>query len=163
VIRARLKTDTKVLDGLSNYAARFDQRAAEIGERVYESLEAELLDDLKRYPAPPANSKYKRTYRLRNAWRSEIAPSTGGFTIEIVNDAVSARGVEYSKYVVGSLAQDRAQAAKAQAWMHKGRWPLAVDTVDAFYELFLEAYDIGFREDLSSYGSTSSSRRAYTR
>lgn len=163
MIRAHMKFDTRALDYLSNYADRFAQRALDIGERVYDQLADEALEDLRRYPAPPPNSKYVRTYRLRNSWRIGLIPASNGFTIEFINDARDKRGVEYSKYVQGSLAQARAAAAKAQAWMHKGHWPLAVDTVNAFYELFMEAYQEEFKKDLQDYGTTSSSRRAFTR
>jgi hypothetical protein len=163
MIRSHWKIDTKVLDGISNYAARFDERAFEIGQRAYEKLADDVLDELQIYPPPPPNSKYVRTYRLRNGWRIGIIPATGGFTIEILNDATDKRGVEYSKYVVGSLAQARTTALKAQAWMHKGRWPLAADTINAWFELFMEEYLAEFQRDLANFGSTSSSRRAFTR
>lgn len=163
MIRTHWKIDTKVLDGLSNYAARFDQRCFEIGERVYNKLADDVLDELRVYPSPPPNSKYVRTYRLYNSWRISIIPATGGFTIEILNDATDKRGKEYSKYVKGSLAKARAVAAKAQAWMHKGRWPLAADTVNAWYELFMEEYQAEFAQDLANYGATSARRQAFTR
>lgn len=163
MIRSRLKMDTRVLDGLSNYAARFDQRAFETGERIFDSLIDDALDDLRTYPAPPPNSRYIRTGRLRNSWDAGISATAGSFTIEIINDATDKRGVEYSKYVQGSLAQSRSAAAKAQAWMHKGRWPLAVDTVNAFYELLLEEFMSEVQKDLSAYGTIASSRRAFTR
>jgi hypothetical protein len=163
MIRSHWKVDTKVLDSISNYAARFDERVFEIGQKAYERLADDVLDELQQYPPPPPDSKYVRTYRLRNSWRIGIIPATGGFTIEILNDARDERGVEYSKYVVGSLATVRATALKAQAWMHKGRWPLAADTVGAWYELFMEAYLEEFQKELANYGSTAASRRTYTR
>jgi len=163
MIRVRSITDTRVLDGLSNYAARFDQRAFEIGERVFDQLHDDVLDDLRAYPAPPPNSKYVRTYRLRNGWQMNIVPATGGFTIEIVNDAVDKRGRAYSKYVKGSFAKARAAAAKAQAWMHRGRWELAFDTAEAFYGLFMEAFNAGVAQDLAAYGTVTTNRRAFTR
>lgn len=163
MIRSYLKNDTRVLDSISNYADRFSQRALDIAERVYDRLADDALDDLRKYPPPPPNSKYKRTYRLRNGWRMELVPAAGGFTIEFINDARDKRGVSYPKYVQGSLARARAVAAKWQAWMHKGRWPLAVDTVNAFYELFTEAYQEEFKKDLADFGVTSTSRRTFTR
>ncbi len=163
MIRSRWIINTTPLDGLSDYAAHFEEHAFENGERVYDSLEQEVLDELREYPSPPAGSDYVRTYRLRNGWQINLVPASGGFTIEVLNDAVDSRGVEYPKYVKGSLAKARATAAKAQAWMHKGRWPLAFGTVEAFYELFFEAYNESFARDLSAFGSTSSSRRAFTR
>jgi hypothetical protein len=163
MIRTRWIVDTSVLDSLSNYAARFDQRAFEIGERVFDSLADDVLEELRFYPPPPPNSDYERTYRLRNGWQMNIVPATGGFTIEILNTATDKRGRPYSKYVKGSLVKARAAAAKAQAWMHKGRWPLAFDTVQAFYDLFFEAYGEEFQRDLAAYGTTSVNRRAFTR
>lgn len=163
MIRSRWIIDTSVLDSLSNYAARFDTRALEIVEPIFDSLHDDVLDDLRQYPAPPPNSRYKRTYRLYNSWQVNLVPATGGFTIEILNDARDKRGRPYSKYVKGSFAKARATAAKAQAWMHKGRWPLAFDTVEAFYELFMEEYQAEFTKDLVNYGTTNVTRRAYTR
>lgn len=163
MIRSRWKTDTKVLDGISNYAKRFDQRCFELGEEVYKRLVDDVLDDLKTYPAPPPKSKYVRTGRLRDSWHIGIVAVPGGFTIEIYNDATDERGVEYPKYVKGSLAKARATAAKAQAWMHKGRWPLAHDTVEAWYELFMEEYQAEFAKDLTDFGTSTTRRRAYTR
>lgn len=163
MIRMRAITDTRVLDGLSNYAARFSERAFDIGERIFDQLEGDVLEELRAYPAPPAGSTYVRTYRLRNGWQMNIIPASGGFTIEILNDATDKRGRSYSKYVKGSLVKARAAAAKAQAWMHKGRWDLAFDTVDTFYQLFMEEFNVQVGRDLSAYGTVTSTRRAFTR
>jgi hypothetical protein len=163
MIRAQWITDTSALDAYIDYAEHFDQRAVDIAEEVYSDLADDVLDELRKYPPPPVGSKYKRTYRLKNGWEISIVPSSGGFTIEIRNTAVSPRGRSYPKRVVGSLATARATAAAAQAWMHKGRWPLAADTVNAWYELFMEEYQARFARDLAEFGTTTSRRRAYTR
>jgi len=163
MIRTQWTTDASVLDAYVDYIDSFEERAFDIGERVYNSLADDVLDELRTYPPPPAGSKYKRTYRLKNGWQMSIAPSSGGFTIEIRNDAISPRGQSYPRRVVGSLASARATAAAIQAWMHRGRWPLAFDTVNAFYELFMEEYQAAFARELADFGSTVSRRRAFTR
>ena len=58
---------------------------------------------LKHYPPPPPQSKYKRTYILREGWGF----AKYGAAIKVVNP------VAYAPYVQGD---------KEQAWMHKGRW-----------------------------------------
>lgn len=157
MIRATIKTQSNVLPGLSNYAARFNQRVAEIGERAFGALEDVTLDTLRDYPPPPPNSTYVRTYTLRNGWHASITRESGGFAVVFENDT------SYAKYVVGSLAQARAVAAKAQAWMHKGRWPLAADTLQAFQDLYLESVNAEIAKDLANYGRVTTSRRAFTR
>lgn len=163
MIRSTWITDTSALDEFAAYMDSFTERAFDIGERAYSRLADDVLEELREYPPPPPGSKYVRTYELRNRWYIAIAPSSDGFTIEIRNDAVSPRGQSYPKRVVGSLAAARATAAAAQAWMHKGRWPLAFDTINAWYELFIEEYQAEFARELADFGSSRTRRRAFTR
>lgn len=58
---------------------------------------------LQHYPPKPANSKYVRTYKLREGWGF----SGYGATTKVVNP------VEYAPYVQGD---------DTQAYMHVGRW-----------------------------------------
>ena len=163
MIRTTLITNTSALDEYASYIDHIEERAFEIGQEVYDRLADDVLDELRQYPPEPPGSTYRRTYRLKNGWEIVIVPAAGGFTIEIRNDATSRTGRAYPKYVVGSLAAARATAARFQAWMHKGRWPLAIDTVNAFYELFLEEYRIRFARELADFGTSATRRRAVTR
>lgn len=157
MIRSRIRSDTRVLTGLSNYAARFNERVTQAGEAAYNQLADVLLDDLRTYPPPPPNSTYVRTFALRNGWVLGILKDSGGFAIELSNK------VPYAKYVVGSLAQSLEAAGAFQAMIHKGRWPLASETFAAFRDLFLEAFNAEIAKELKDYGTVTTSQRAYTR
>lgn len=157
MIRQRWKIDTKVLDDLAAFAGDFTRMSADIGERAYRRIGDDLLDELQYYPAPRPNQQYQRTMRLKNGWDVGFERSNDGFGVEIENDT------PYAKFVVGSLAQSIATAASFQAWMHKGRWPLATETILFFYEAFLEVYQDEFARELAQFGTTSTSRRAFTR
>ena len=61
---------------------------------------------LKWYPAKPPNSKYIRTFNLRNSWYINESNSDWG-RVQIGNT------MPYAPFVVGD---------KEQAWMHVGRW-----------------------------------------
>jgi hypothetical protein len=157
MIRSKWKTDTRVLDDLATFAGDFDRIAADIGEEVFREMEGELLYELQDYPPPIANSDYVRTMTLKNGWVISFGRQAGQFFIGIENDT------SYSKYVVGSLAQARAAAASFQAEVHKGRWVLARDTIDSWFEDWMQRYSARFAKELSMFGKTTTSRRAYTR
>lgn len=157
VIRSRWKVNTKVLDDLAAFAGDFTRIAGDIGEDLINQFDDGLLDELRYYPPPPANSSYVRTYRLREGWTVTIQRESEGFSIIINNPT------PYAKYVVGSLATARATAASFQADIHKGRWPLTTDTVSFWFEGYLEAYQARFMNELGKFGTISSSRRAFTR
>ena len=157
MIRSRIKTDTRVLSGLSNYAARFDQRVYEAAERSYNKLADEFMDDIRQYPPPPPNSEYERTFDLRNGWTLGIRREAGSFVIELFNK------VAYVKYVMGSLAQALSVAASFQARVHQGRWRLASEIFAAFRDLVLEDFNIELAQELTAYGTVTTSQRAYTR
>lgn len=157
MIRTTLSINTKPLDDLIEFADDFARMASEIGEEAYRSIEDDLIDELRYYPPPRPNQKYQRTYRLRDGWRVSFDRASDGFAIVIGNPT------PYTKYVVGSLAQARATAAAFQAWMHKGRWVLAADTVEFWLEEFLSEYRERFTNELSQFGSSSTRRRGVTR
>lgn len=157
MIRGRIKSDVRVLTGLSNYAGRFEQRVYEAGERSYNKLADVLLDDVRSYPPPPPNSQYVRTFALRNGWTLGILKVGGGFAIELFNK------VPYAKYVVGSLAQALEAASSFQAMVHQGRWRLVSEIFKAFRELFEEDFNAELVKELNDYGTVTTSQRAYTR
>lgn len=158
MIAATWKNDTRVADDLTAYMDSFDTLVADAGERAYQRIAPDMLDELEYYPAPRPNQKYQRTYRLRDGLEIAFRREAGRFSVYVSN------AVEYSKFVVGSLAQARAAAASFQAWMHKGRWPLAFETVGFWYEAWRELLLEEIQKDqLERFGTVSSSRRAYTR
>ncbi len=73
------------------------------------------------YPPERPGQDYVRTFKLRRGWKIESAGPSG---YKISNRA-RFRGRSYVKYVVGTAA------GTMQAWMHKGRWPLFRNVVDA--------------------------------
>jgi hypothetical protein len=157
MISSKLTTNTRVLDDLSAFADDFSRMAADIGQRAFDQINEPLLDELRYYPPPRPNQKYVRTLRLRDGWTVEYRRASGGFQIVVGNKT------PYAKFVVGSLAQARAAAASFQAWMHKGRWPLASETVTFWMEAFHEEFRKEFNQELAQFGGASSSRRGFTR
>lgn len=157
LIRSTWQINTRPLDDLAEFAGDFTRLATEIGESVFQDLEEDLLDELRFYPAPPANSTYIRTYRLRDGWNVHLAHEGNGFAVILTND------VSYAKYVVGSLAKAKAAAARFQAAIHKDRWPLATETASFWYEAFLEVYQERFAAELAKFGTITASRRTFTR
>lgn len=157
MIRTTLTTNTQVLDDLSAFMDDFNRMAADIGEAVYGEMQADFLDELQYYPPPRPNQKYVRTYTLRDGWTLQFRRGSRGFDVLVGNRT------PYTKFVVGSLAQARAAAASFQAWMHKGRWPLAIETVEFWLEDFKQEYRERFKRELEPFGSTSTRQRAFTR
>ncbi len=72
------------------------------------------------YPPPPPKSKYVRTYRFKNAWRTSEVP--GGIAIR--NAVTDRRGRLYPVYVVGDAE------GQGQAQVHAGRWPVFRQVTD---------------------------------
>jgi hypothetical protein len=157
VIKTTWQTNTRASDDLIEFMDDFNRLAADIGERAFRRVEPDLVDELRYYPAPRPNQRYVRTNRLRDGWEVSYRRDAGGFAVVIANDT------PYAKFVVGSLAQARAAAASFQAWMHKGRWPLAMETVEFWYEAFQEEFRAEFNQELAAFGTANSRRRAFTR
>jgi len=88
---------------------------------------------LKHYPPPPPQSKYKRTYILREGW------SFDGFgaKIKVVNR------VPYAKYVQGD---------GDQAYMHVGRWRTVSKVISDNIKGMLLAAERALQKYLKSKG-----------
>lgn len=156
-VRSRWAINTKPLDDLAEFAADIGRIAGDLGETAFTQIEDGFLDELRYYPAPPPNSTYVRTFTLRDGWTLSLDRTADGFSV-VVNNST-----RYAKYVVGSLAKARAAAAKLQARIHQGRWPLAHDTAEFWFEAFFEVYNDLFAKELGRFGVSSVSRRAFTR
>lgn len=102
--------------GLANIRAEIPR----ISQRTIEKAANAIIKIMRVYPAPPAGSRYVRTYRLRDAWKAKR--SITGYTV--MADPVSRYGTHYGRYVVGYAD------ATGQAWMHVGRWNLLRDVVE---------------------------------
>lgn len=117
----------------------FSIKNAEIVRKGLEDLESEIpkisrrrifdamnriTREMESYPPERPKQKYKRTGRFGFSWY--VDKTDIGYVIR--NTAKDKRGVAYGKYVVGDAY------GLSQAWMHKGRWPLFRDVVDAEVE-----------------------------
>ena len=74
-----------------------------------------LRDVLKKYPPPPAGSKYVRTRRLGNSW----AQRTSGFAMKA--EGFVGNNTSYARYV---------QDEEKQAQVHQGRWQTVQSVAD---------------------------------
>ena len=88
--------------------------------RIRKTLDR-VVREMKIYPPQRPGQIYVRTFKLKRGWKVKRAGATG---YRILNEA-RFRGRRYAKYVVGSATGER------QAWMHRGRWPLFRNVVDA--------------------------------
>lgn len=158
MISSKLSNDTRVLDDLEVFLDDYTRMVSDAAERVFNRILGPLLDELRFYPVQRPNQRYDRTYKLRDGWEIAFRRVAGGFEVFVSN------ATSYAKFVVGSLAQARAAAASFQAWMHKGRWPLAFETVLFWFEVFKEELQEEIRkETLDRFGSMRSRQRAFTR
>lgn len=150
--------NTKPLDDLAHFADSFEQIAFGVFDEVAQEIEPLLLDELRHYPPVPPGSTYIRTFRLQEGWHVFILQQAGSFIIRVSNE------VEYSQWVVGSLAQAIAAAAAFQRVFHREHgWQLATETVTFWFEAFMEAFEQRFADELGQFGTFTSRRRARTR
>lgn len=157
-IALKMEVSTAPLDGLEAYLKDFPAKAAEIGKQVYEEIRPHLLSELRFYPPVPAGSRYKRTFRLRNAWEITFDATTEGFRMGIRN------GVHYAQWVVGSLARDAAAATRFQQAFHsRNGWIPATKTAGFWFDAFVDEFTKAFMADIGSFASTTFNRRATTR
>lgn len=158
VIKSTWTVNTAPLEELSHFVDSFDV----IGFSLFEQSSAEispfLLDELKTYPPVPPNSKYKRTFKLRDNWRIDIGQAGAGqFKFEVSNST------DYAVWVVGSLAMAQDAAGRFQRDFHKAHgWQLAGETVSFWFEAFLEDYQTRFEDQLAAFGGFTLKRRART-
>lgn len=81
---------------------------------IYETMQG-IARRMKVYPPPPAKSRYRRTYRLREGWSIEKLDK--GYQIR--------NSTPYAKHVVGNAY------GQGQAYMHVGRWQVMRDVVES--------------------------------
>lgn len=157
MIRSKWRINTKPIDDLAEFAGSLNTLVGELAQESYQAVEDGFLDELRYYPAPPPNSTYVRTMRLKNGWEIHLDLTSDGASIIVEND------VKYAKYVVGSLAQAEAAARAFQARIHQGRWPLASNTVSFWFDALKEDFEDRFTRELGKFGTFTVTRRAFTR
>lgn len=173
---------TVTLDpALEAFLEQGNEIVAQVGEDVTELITPLVLDELRftprkrvypdEYPWTSdtqrkayfatngfgAGIPYKRSGGLSRAWKVEGRTDNGVFTLTLSNSAPGAR------FVVGSLAQSRAEAARFQQRFHAlTGWPLAYDTAQFFVEAAEEEFERQVDERLGDLATVDSTRRAYT-
>jgi len=176
VIRMTGSFDFEAIDDLATFTQVVNIIHEEILEEVLDEIEPDLITELSE-DAPPvarpiqwtserqrrayfatdgfgAGIPYRRTGKLRKAWIVEIR----GNAIVVENPS------EVSKFVYGSLAQNRSQALRFQQRFHVNTgWQPATDTVkkhlDRAGDLYIEKFD----DRLAGMASGKTKRRAFTK
>ncbi len=82
-----------------------------------------------KYPAPPPNSTYRRTWTLGRSWTTKVTRSP---LLGQVGTALGKEGPGYARYV-----QDR----DMQAWMHVGRWQTIQDVAEKLADQVQAIFD----------------------
>jgi hypothetical protein len=157
VVKITVTGSIAPLQDLEAYINSIQKTGRTVAESVWDSIRDPLLDELRFYPPPPPNSRYRRTFRLRRGWKALMERTSDGYKIIVSNDT------RYTQWVVGSLAQNRSQAARFQAAIHKGRWPIATDTVTFWLGAFDDEYEKAFNSELEGFAEQYNKRRAFTR
>ena len=92
-----------------------------IGRSRIRAMLDRVVKFMKVEPAERPGQTYIRTGRLSRGWKIQ---RIGAIGYKILNQAAF-RGRRYAKYVVGSATGEK------QARIHRGRWPLFRNVVDA--------------------------------
>ncbi len=103
--------------GLENLGAEIPK----IGRSRIRATLDRIVKIMRIEPSPPPGSTYTRTGKLKRGWKIQ---RIGAIGYKILNEA-RFRGRRYTQYVVGSATGEK------QAWMHRGRWKLFRNVVDA--------------------------------
>lgn len=157
-ITIRMEGSTEPLSGLEAYLEKCPEKAAEIGQAVFDEIKPALLEALRFYPGVPAGSRYVRTFTLRNNWEVTFESTQVGFQIAIRNST------RYALWVVGSLAQNANAAKRFQRDFHAQHgWPLATNTAKTYFDKFTDEFVEAFASDLQEFTSVAFRRRAVTR
>ena len=154
MISTRYKSTFTQKSGPVELTKEFPKIMIETGHETWGQLEQPTLDLLRFYPPELPNQKYIRTYKLRRGWKAfihQIDPRS--FAVTISN------AVDYTSFVVGSLALAESVAASFQADIHKGRWPLATITAKKAFADFLQGFDKNLSNKLSKYGTVRRTRQ----
>ena len=154
MIQTTMKSNfTPFFDSLGKFAEDFPRIAFETGQTAFKKTREPLLDELRIYPPKLPNQKYIRTFKLRRGWKvfiQRINPKS--FAIVVSNN------VDYTSFVVGSLAIAESVADSFQADIHRGRWKLATITVQEQFHEFLIEYDKQLEKQLGQFGTISRTR-----
>lgn len=84
MIRVDTVTDLKPLDNLTQFVTRYPQYAARI-VRAEVAEAPTLLGELQAYPPVPQGSKYKRTFKLRDGYKTQVFIRGTEVLVEVKN------------------------------------------------------------------------------
>jgi hypothetical protein len=102
------------------FAKRYPDRMDNAIRGTLEDGSTLMLAGITRYPAPPADSTYRRTNTLFRSWsRKPIIRTSFGWQVIIGSNANMA---PYNRLV---------QSRPTQAAIHRGRWVTAEDVIEA--------------------------------
>ena len=85
-------------------------------EPAAKRIGVKLTTDLRRYPAQPSGSTYRRTGLLGRRWVFKVRAGLFGASVTAGNNTV------YAQWV---------QSEAKQAWMHEGRWQTEEQVLEA--------------------------------
>lgn len=114
-ITINVKNAQLVAKGLANIRAEIPK----ISELTIKKAADASVKIMKVYPPPPANTRYTRTFKLRDSFK--VTRATNGYTIKA--DPVQ-KGKHYGRYVIGYAD------GTGQARIHTGRWKLLRDVAE---------------------------------
>lgn len=153
MIRASFTVSAEADEGLQRFdqfLKDFDRVVGELASDTFAEIRQPFLNELQFYPPVPPNSRYRRTYRLRNSWTVRLVKVNGAYQIFTLN------ATPYAKWVVGSFDQRRNYQTDFHA---RNGWPLANQTVTFWYAVFQEEYQARFDRYLAGFGIFSVRRR----
>lgn len=106
------------LDGLDELKKRLDilENIGSALKPVWALIGKTLYEVTRKYPPPPPNSTYIRTYRLFNSWQLQVSAVDSGQVI-----VIESGGVDYAPYV---------QGRSTQAGIHRNRWQTIEDVAE---------------------------------
>jgi len=153
VVSTRSVTTINPLDDFIDYVDSIESFVQDIGRDTFDKVRNPFLSALRFYPPVPPGSRYKRTFRLRRGWKLFIQTMVNGFELIVSNLT------KYTPWVVGSLAKVRSAAAQFQRAFHrKNGWPLAVDIIDMWFDIFISEFEDEFDSQLSEFATRKTRR-----
>lgn len=176
VTRFTATVDVTPFEQLQVFFEQFEDVAYSEFEDTVEDNKANILDELQTQPQSAVhpiewasekqrkfvmaklrrenNLPYQRTGKLAQGWVVEVKRESGNFFMVIENPS------SISKFVYGSLAQNRAVALRFQQPFHRNTgWQAATDTVQFWIDAVIEDY----RNRMLRLAIISFKGRAFTR
>lgn len=188
MIRITSTTQTQALDDMIGFAENVQLEAQFAMDEAVQTIEGNLRDELayvppqrsypSEYPIEWTSEKqrryvmgfvlkrdeegniipYQRTGRMANAWEFDVVTGADGIAFIIQNP------IAYSRFVVGTLAQNINRATVPQQRFHRRTgWVAATETVQFWLDVLDEEYEYRVDERMGGVGTASErNRRSYT-